>query len=62
MNNRLKANLIEYIEEHGHRVDLAQSNGAMIAAEETGTKYGVEYREWVMLPVNVQAVRDWLGY
>ena len=57
-----KAKLIEYIGKHGHAVDIAHTDPNTIRAEETGTKQGGVYAEWVFIPANLKAVRDWLGY
>jgi hypothetical protein len=58
----LRKTLIEAIKDHGHAVDHTHDAQNTIRVQETGTKHGVVYREWVTLPVNVQAVSDWLGY
>lgn len=62
MKTMTKAELIEYVQEHGHAVDLAHADQATICAEECVTKHGVPYTEWVLIPANLKAVRDWLGY
>lgn len=51
--------LLAYL--RSHHIDAVLQDGAIVALEHF-TKDGKTFSQWVTLPANLSAVRDWLGY